>query len=192
MALNIKSGFAKLVEDVQNYFDDFELNTKVSVGWKEPPKQTNQGKDPWARGNRVIFIPGDASGKGGKLVQPMQPGKRPYGPADRPDEPEGYVRPLRDWHRVLTVSVWAYDPSAPNDELAQVVATETLFEWTLRAVNASIFADAIWGDVTWKPITERGFGAELFAGLTFRHPLFDAPTETAFPVPAVTRGAIKP
>jgi hypothetical protein len=175
MSLAILSGFAALHAGVVDYFEANGITANVVVGWRERDKQMNQGP---GRANRVVIIPGSLNGRGGRITQPHTVGRRSIGPKDAP---VGWVRPLRDWGREITLSIWAYDGTKRTDELAQVVAAETLLEQTMRAVHSFAFADAIWGDVQWTPQAERSFGQELLVGLTFRHPLFDIPVETVAP-----------
>jgi hypothetical protein len=88
---------------------------------------------------------------------------------------------LRDWERLCTVYVWAVDPDKLSDEEAQIEASETLFELVLQAVQSATKATGIWGDVGYVEPFERPFGLELTALLSFRAPMFDAPTDRAFP-----------
>jgi len=96
---------------------------------------------------------------------------------------EGQVRALFNWERICVVSVWAVDTSNVDDEEKQIEATETLFEWVLRAVQRQAQMTAQWGDIIWTPnkAYERAFGRELRASLVFKHPMFDVPTETVYP-----------
>ncbi len=174
----IQSGLVALVSSVRSYFEARNIVTNVSLGWKEPAKQLNQGS---GRANRVVFIPSDPSGKGGALGAAHQPGARSFGG-------DTTVRALCTWERNLVVSVWAIDADAPNDEEAQIEAVETLFELTIRAVHDFAKVNAQWGDTSWVASTsERQFGRELRAGLTFKHPMFDSPTGVAYPTPAITQ-----
>jgi hypothetical protein len=181
VAVNIKSGLASLVAGVQAYFTANAVTAAVSLGWKQPAQQINQGT---GRANRVVFIPSDPGGKGGKLTATQQPGHRMIG-----DPVEATARALLTWERYVVVSVWAVDGTDPHDEAKQIEAVETLFEWTLRAVHSVAHNDARWGDVAWttSPV-EHVFGRELRAGLTYRHPMFDAPVGVVIPTPQISRG----
>lgn len=172
--MDIKSGLVALVAAVQSYFDAHDVTAKVVLGWKQPTQQINQGP---GGANRVVFIPSDPTGKGGKIVAPQQPGLRNFG-----DPADVAARALYDWERFVIVSVWAADGSDPHDEGKQIEAVEDLFESTIQAVHAFAKNNARWGDVAWttSPV-EHVFGRELRAGLTFRHPLFDSPAGVAFP-----------
>lgn len=180
MAIVIKSGLVALVTDVRAYFVEHEVTAKVSLGWKERTKQINQGP---GRANRVVFTPSDDSGRGGKIVAAKQPGNHPV--KNELGAIEGHVRPLRNWERIVVVSVWAVDATdaqSLQDEEKQIEATETLFEWVLRAVHQSVHVNGQWGDVIWTtdPV-EHLFGRELRVSLLFSHPLYDRPTGMAYP-----------
>lgn len=181
MAIN--SGVVALVGGVQSYFAARSVTAAVSLGWKQPTAQVNQGT---GRANRVVFIPSDSSGRGGRLSQDgLQPGARYFGPPASPADTT--VRALWTWERSLVVSVWAVDTTDPHNEAKQIEAVEDLFEWTVRAVHYFAHNNARWGDVAWttSPV-EHSFGRELRAALTFRHPLFDTETGVAYPTPAIT------
>lgn len=175
MAVNITSGLTALVNGVRSYFTGAGLTANVSVGWKEAAKQVNQGT---GRANRVVFVPSDLGGRGGTLTAVQQPGQRNFGTPTV----DTAVRALQDWERTLLVRVWAVDSTSPNDEEKQIEAVETLFEWTIRAVQSFAKNNGRWGAVEWlaAPI-ERQFGRELQAELVYRHPLFDAPQVVIFP-----------
>lgn len=179
--MTINSGLVALVTNVQSYFTSRSVTANVSLGWKQPTKQINQGT---GRANRVVFIPSDTSGRGGKLVGTQQPGPRAFGSPTQ----DTSVRALYDWERELLVSVWAVDTSNPHDEAKQIEAVEDLFEWTVRAVHYAAHNNARWGAVNWttEPV-EHSFGRELRAGLTYRHPLFDTEVGIAFPTAAITK-----
>lgn len=179
MTLVIKSGLLKLRDDVAGYFASRGVTAGVSLGWRERTKQTNQGA---GRANRVVFQPSDDSGDGGEIVSPSQPGDRVINDPSAARPFVGKVRALTDWKRLVIVSVWAWDESAPNDEGAQIAATESLFEWVQRGVQRAAFASARWGKMRWTvDPTERLFGRELLAQLTLQHPIYDEPSETAYP-----------
>lgn len=177
----IKSGLVALVASVQAYFDARGLGTNVSLGWKQPTKQINQGE---GRANRVVFIPSDPSGRGGALAGAHQPGPRRFGTGPSTIE----ARALYTWERSITVSVWAVDPTSPADESLQIEAIETLFEHVVRAVHAFAQVNAQWGEIGWvvSP-TELLFGRELRAALSFHHPLFDSEVGKAFPSSSITK-----
>lgn len=187
-AITFKSGLVALVAAVQAYFTATGNQATVSLGWKERTKQ------PAAGAGRVVFTPSDDSGKGGNIVQPHMPGPRDV--LDDNGNVVARVRALRSWERLVVVSVFANDPTNIEDESAQIEATETLYEATVRAVNSFAVsplgtlaaAGLVWGAVNWTPVPiERVFGRELRAELTFKHPIFDAPLEVVFPQPSINK-----
>lgn len=184
MSIIITSGFLSAVAYVREFFADRELEAAIAVvGFKQRMQQLNQA--PATRGNRVVFQPSDDSGKAGSIVIARQVGDRDIRPAV--DAPRvATIRSLAEWERLSMVSVWAFDPAEPEDEEAQAQATESLFEWVVRAVHSApgAFANAIWGDVQFTPTKERSLGLELRASLVFRHPIFDEPREVVYPTSA--------
>lgn len=180
-----RSGLRALFNGVQAYFDAFNVTAQVAVGWKAYKGQLNQGA---GRANRVVLVPSDLSGNAGKIGQPVERGERRIYSADDEEQthPLATTRAIADWERVITLAVWAYDGTAPNDELRQVEAAEELLELAKRAVDATGGAAIAWGAVRCLP-TERQFGAELLVSLTFAQPLYDVPLEHAYPGLRITK-----
>lgn len=174
-----KSGVVALRRSVTAFFADRGVTANVALGWRDRPRQDNQGGPDGA--NRVVFgVDTDA----GKMAAPHGPGAR----FDDDAHPSSTRRALVNWERPMTVSVWAVDPSAPTDEEAQIEATDTLFEWVVRAVSNFQPVQAVWGAVkhTVTP-AERGFGLEIQATLTLKHPLLDEEQSVVYPSPVVDR-----
>lgn len=180
--VNIVSGVAALFLGVQEYFGLFDDGTAVVFGYRERAKQINQGS---GGANRVIFLPGDPSGAGGKLAPtPRDVGRRQLDDTSDPPVHVADIRPIASWERQFTVSIWAVDKAAQRDELAQASAAETLFERLVRAVEQFTGAggpNVAWGSVTWTVAKENTFGTELLVGLALAHPLMDGPEEVGFP-----------
>ncbi len=178
--VRILSGVAAIVAGVQDYFANVGDGTSVVFGYRERTKQSNQGV---GMANRVIFLPGDPNGSGGKLAPtPRDVGRRQL--EDDDGNRVADIRPLASWERQFSISIWGVDKTAPRDELAQAVATEDLFEKTVRAVEGFTGAGGMnlaWGAVTWTLPKENTFGTELLVGLALAHPLLDAPEEVGFP-----------
>ena len=178
--VRIVSGVSALVANVQAYFLAVGDGTSVVFGYRERAKQSNQGL---GQANRVIFLPGDPGGAGGKIA----PSPRDVGRRELDDENQVHVatiRPLASWERQFSISIWGVDKCAPRDELAQAAATEALLEQTIRAVEQVSGAggpNVAWGAVTWTVAKENTFGTELLVGLALTHPLLDAPEEVGFP-----------
>ena len=169
-----KSGLVALVKSVRPYFAAHGVTATVSLGWRERTKSINEGI---GGANRVVFTPSDPGGRGGRITKSF--GNR--GPGGNP-------RPLICWERFVVVSIWAADGTKPHDEEAQIEAVETLFEWTVRAVNAFAAADATWGDPTWttSPV-EHVFGRELLVPLVHREAFFDVENAVVTPTPQIDR-----
>lgn len=176
----IQSGLVQLRKNVAAYFATVGVTANVSLGWKQPTKQINQGT---GRANRVVIIPADGA-NGGSLVGVQQPGQRRFGTGDD----EISARALYTWERAVIVSCWAVDLTDPHDEELQIEAVEDLFERTIQAVHYSAYNDARWGKVAWMTnATEQVFGRELRAALTFRHPMFDVEYGLSAPAPLITK-----
>lgn len=177
--VNILSGVAALVKGVQDYFVEFGEGTSVVFGYRERAKQINQGV---GMANRVIFLPGDPNGAGGKLAPtPRDVGRRELYDGN---VHVANIRPLASWERQLSISIWGVDKFAIRDELAQAVAAEDLFELVVRAVESFTGAGGMnvaWGAVTWTVAKENTFGTELIVGLALAHPLMGVPEEVGFP-----------
>lgn len=183
----IRSGLIDLAQRVKTYLTAHGVDAEVHVGWKARERILTQGP---GGANRIVFVPGDDSGAGGRIVPTQQPGARSIGGTNQYDA-TATVRALRDWQRIVVVSVWGRDPLATGDEeerdIAHLETTETLIEWMLRAVHACGLANLETGDVRWTIPGERAYGIEARVGLTFRHPLFDVPQDVVRPMKAIAK-----
>lgn len=168
-----RSGLVYLVDQVRELVHNVDASVVVELGFRKRPQQLNQSP---GRANRIVFIPSSPNGGAGALVAPRSPGNR----ADD-------SRILRTWHRELTVSIWAVDPTDRSDEAKQLEAIETLLELTMQAVQRVAHATAEWGDPVWTVPAEISFGLELLVPLTFKTPIFDADAERVFPSFALTK-----
>lgn len=81
-------------------------------GWQRPGQQVE--------GNRIAWVPGDASGVLGATTAPRNPGRNP--------------RPLATVVENFTITISAADTTAPDDERAQYRAARTLRDAWHRAV----------------------------------------------------------
>ncbi len=191
LPLTGRSGLISAVNSVASFFTASGVTATVEVGWRRRERQDNQGP---GGANRVIFSPSyDDTGAAGTMVPVRYPGDRTV--RDGAGNAKGTIRSLADWERKVLVSVWAIDAANQTSEAAQIEATETLFEWTMRAVHAApgSFANAIFGDIKFTPPETRPFGLELLAALTFRQPIYDTPRDFYFPSSgAVARGTYAP
>lgn len=173
-----KSGFEYLVLGVRSYLTDAGVTAFVGCGFRELPKQSNQGE---GGGNRIVFLASEENGNAGRIVSVRDPGTRTIHDPDDDTIVIGETRSLGDWDRSVVLSVWAHDSTAPRDELAQQVAVERLLEWAKRGVDRVGFADIAWGAVRAIDTKENTLGAELRVGLTFSSPIYDEPLEVATP-----------
>jgi hypothetical protein len=184
-----RSGLKALSRGLADYFQQHQVAAAVGkVGWRSRFRVDNQGP---GGGSRVILIPGEYDGaavpksmKGGTLTKPRHAHVE--------------ARELVWWHKTVTVSVWGNDRVEPDDDEAQIEATEALFEWTVRGLHNAIdpvsgrpvgLADIVWQDVNWvKPPSERAFGLEILATFEHQSALFDVPDDLAYPLGVVSRG----
>lgn len=169
------------------------LNPDVSVavtGWRARFQHLNQGA-PVA--NRVCFIPGRPNGTDAPLERPRHTSSNP--------------RNLLGWNRIVTVSVWACDPTQPANDEAQIAALEDLLEQTIQAIHTAVYVDSSgqpllvdgkyvavglgnlhWGSVTWTVDNkEMGAGKEVLVELTQRSTFFDVPLTTVTPTGTLTK-----
>ncbi len=169
-------------------------NVLVTFG-KERWKQINQGP---GGANRVIFIVGDLSGKGGKYGKEF--GGR--GPGRAPKFTNGVVtsvdpRPLISADESLLVSTWAHalpdDATLPGTtaEEKTIAAEANLFEEVVRSVHRAVHFGALWGGFTWNTDpAELRFGIERLSELTLRGVYFDVAETLKKPGPSVGRGTL--
>jgi len=191
------SALLALRRAVADYFTTNNVSASVYLGWKPRSRQDNQGP---GGSNRVVFIPGDFDPSSG------EPKALKAGALDR-DAPQNHVdldprqRAVAWWHPIVTCSVWACDPSAPQDEAGQIAATDDLFNATCAALHNAVdpvTGTAIgfgnieeFGDTMWTlPPVESAFGRELTFRFVLLSPRFDAPTGLAYPSPAVNRNPV--
>lgn len=185
MTVQIRSAIEHLIVGVRRNFEAAGVRAEVGFGHRALAKHINQGP---GRANRVVFVAHDPrSGAAGRLAIPEQVGPRDIMSADDPSLRVATVRALADWQRDLLVAIWAYDGTAPEDELAQEAALEKLVEDTIRAVHYVGFAIAEWGAAKANVQGERKFGRENVFALRITHPLFDAPKDVGYATPAITK-----
>lgn len=159
---------SELFEDVRDYFALQGYGSSVVFGWRETTKQSNQGA---GRANRVVFVPGDESGKAGKMAPPKKEGRR---------------RQIATHKELFQVRVWGYDPAAPNDERAQYRATRALYDLVLNGIREAACGRHVLGDPTWttSPV-ERVFGKELVVTVTLDVPVLRTRQAVVLPPPAL-------
>jgi hypothetical protein len=186
--VRIVSALSTLMQGVQAYFLAQGSDAAVLFGYRQRAQQLNQGV---GGANRVIFLPGDPNGNGGKIATaPRDVGRRDIYDASDPPVRVAELRPLASWERQFAIAIWGWDASAPRDELAQAAATEDLFERTIQALEQVPGVggpNLAWGAVNWTLPKESTYGAELIVGLQLAHPLMDAPDYVAYPTPTLKR-----
>jgi len=139
----VKAGFAAELPDVS-----------VVFGLKEVTKQINQGS---GGANRVVFAPGDLSGKFADDLPPHGIGREP--------------RPLATELEYFTVWIWGVDSSDLNDERKQYTAARLLYDVWRRAIYNATHTDGdngvgpvvIYGQEWNIKRVERKWGAEIVA-----------------------------
>jgi hypothetical protein len=89
-----------------------------SLGWRKPLEQGN-----YAAAGRVVFQPGDENGAAGKqaAAQKVADLSQAVGAKRNP-------RSVGTLYEFFTVFVWGQDTTGPTNELAQYVATRTLYD----------------------------------------------------------------
>jgi len=188
----IIDGLVALVGGVRDYFASIDCNAKVDFGVKARYRVLNQGP---GGANRVVFIPGK--------IDPTAttPKALDAGQFTQPRHDRDNPRPLVQWHKLVSVSIWGVDSSskeALQDPLAQYAATVDLIEKTYQALHLAVFtapdgtklpcglADLSMIQGVWvAPPIEQSFGLEFLATFTQRGPLFDRVRETTTATPAI-------
>jgi len=186
----LRSGFLAAVGTVQTFLTSRGVDVSVSTGWKENPQRINKTL---SGANRVVFVPSRKSGDGGEIEPARFVGDRNI--YNALDARVATVRSLRNWRRAATVHVWAVDNAAPDDEAAQLEATEALFEWVVRAVHNApgAFGAVAFGRTEWTKPVQRSFGLELQVEFTFSQPIYDVPRNVVIPDAAeITRAEYEP
>lgn len=189
-----RSGLLALARGVRAYFAGTNVSANVAVGWTARSRIDNQGE---GGANRVVFIPGVLDPNTG-APKAMKAGTFDRNGAQNHIAQSPARRALAWWHEPITVSVWAVDPERPQDEEAQIEATEALLEQTVRAIHNAVdpetkapvgFANVEqWGDPVWTvPPGENSFGRELTFPIVLLVPLFDQEQDLVKPQAAVAR-----
>ncbi|WP_437279344.1 hypothetical protein WME90_01950 [Sorangium sp. So ce375] len=150
--------FTGLYRHVRDHLANAQVTAEVVFGRREIGKQINQGAN---RANRVVFAPGDEGGSIGGYEPPVKTGRNP--------------RSLWDWMFVGRVYVWAYDPAAPNDEVANWESLVELHDFVLEAIHS--YAAGFYRPSAPRLLgtTERRFGEEVVFLLESRQPVVATP-----------------
>lgn len=202
-----RSGLIALADGVRAYFEAQEASAVVTpVGWRYRTFQLNQGP---GGGSRVCFIPGriDPAMPGAPKVMPagaiLQPSTSSPPGVPRVGGIQAGVRnprPLRNWDKIVSVSIWGVDGTDVNNDELQLAATEDLLELTIRAMHFAIdpvtkipvgMANVLPDEAVWVlPPGERSFGREIVLFMTQPGPLYAPAKDIATPKPAIDKGEI--
>jgi len=158
---------ANLYEHVKAQLPLAGIDAEVRFGEREPARQT-QGP---GLGNRVVIAPGDEAGNLGTYDAPVKPGRNP--------------RSLWDWLLLGRVYIWAYDGSAPDDELVQWRAVVDLHDCVVEAIHR--FSAAFYKPMAPKNVAkpnERRLGKEIVFLLELRQPVLATPKTRTGPIVA--------
>ena len=149
----------ELFDAVVTRFENDGTAADQSLGWREPQKHKTSTA-------RIVWVPGDESGNAGA----MAPSKNRSGPP----------RSLATLEELFHVRISANDPTAPEDERAQYVATRTLFDAWVRAVYLAAHGTIRFGSPSWNTSkNERRHGAELICVCMVEAKIPDAPVTLA-------------
>ena len=102
---------------------------------------------------------------------------------------------------MVSLCVWAVDTRDLEDDQAQLIALEDLFEWTVRGLHNAVdpvsgipvgLADLELTDAVWTaPPVEGAFGRELVCYFLHHEPIFDKPIDVTTPQPGIARGHVQ-
>lgn len=152
-----------LFDAVEALFADEAPSLHCVFGWKEPPKQINQGD---GTANRVCFVPGDTADGLGADLPPKYPGRNPAA--------------MATLEELFTVRLWAVDKATPNDERAQYEAARLLYDGVRRALSLCDPGGLKVKSQKWiRKNPERMFGAEIEMVCVVQGMVPDLPYEEA-------------
>lgn len=134
--------------------------TSIRFGWREPDKKL----DGMAR-SKVTLVPGDTSGKIGKIASAKWPGDRQL---------SYQSRPIGTLHELMTVYCYAVDTENREVELKQYVAVRDLWDDVYSALWRAFHGQFTVDDLGYThESNERRFGAEIRALITIQARLDD-------------------
>jgi len=162
---------SKLFADVSADLAEHAITANVVFGWRELAKQVNQGP---GQANRVVFVPGTVpDGDMGKDLPARNPGRVP--------------RPIATVAEIVTIEVWGYDASAPENELKQYEAARFLYDAVRAAVYRSSHGTYTIEGQNWvTEKTERRFGAAIRIELAIQAMIPDAPPSWVYAPQPIT------
>lgn len=140
---------------VRDRFVDEGTAAALVLGWRTPPQHKTSAA-------RIAWVPGDPSGKAGRVGSAKQPGRNP--------------RPLATLFELFTCEISAFDPLAPEDELAQYKAARLLYDAWYRAVYLAAHGTFTVESTEWlETKNERRHGAALRVVCSVQAMIPDAP-----------------
>lgn len=152
-----------LYDAVEALFEEEATSLNLVFGWREPPKQINQGED---TANRVCFVPGNENDELGADLPPKYPGRNPA--------------PMATLEEIFRVRLWAVDKARPNDERAQYEAARLLYDGVRRALSLCDPGGLKVKSNKWvRKNPERTFGAEIEMICTIEGMVPDLPWQEA-------------
>jgi hypothetical protein len=157
----------KLFDDVVARFALDGTDVPMTFGWREPGKHK-------VSTSRIVWTPGDPSGKAGDIGGPRFPGRNP--------------RPIGNLAELFTVRVESVDASTPELERSQYQTTRELFDAWWRAVYLAAHGTVRIVSATWDTTKkERRYGTALVVVCSVDAMIPDAPAEIA---PADSRAVV--
>lgn len=174
--MGVKTAFMTLVEVANADLTLRVTDLDAVFGWREVHRQQ-------CKPRRVVWVPGDPTGKAGKLIGAT---KAPISVATRAGVATT-ARNLADLDELFTVYLQAYDPTDADNELRQYKETRLLFDALIGAIyRASHEGHAVGvvhvDDPIWSTNqTEQKHGGRLTVVGRVRSPIPDDPTSYAFP-----------
>jgi len=177
-----------LVADVKALFTADGNTANVVFGPREPAKQINQGT---GRANRVVFSPGDPTGKAGSYEGAKVTRRGPTFSGRKAS------KALLTFRERATVYCWAVDATTKdtlNDESKQYDAARLLHDDVIRAIyrspNVGHGSFTVSAPQWLRDKKERVYGAEIMFQLEFEAMIPDEPhtLPTAIVNPTVATG----
>lgn len=165
--------FARIVQDVREYFVERGVAASVDVGWKARARQTNID----ASGCRVVFTP----------VSPLTPTAGVTHPGRGPEQP---ARQLLNLLFAYEISILGYDPDeGGQNDLFHIGKCIDLYEAIVQAVWRRHDGTVTWGAGRWTDtVKDVRRGAELVVPFTINLPLYDAAETYHQPKPVPVKG----
>lgn len=155
------SNVGDLFEYTKLFFTAQGVQSSVHFGWSKPAEQKHDSLP-----GRVVFVPGDASGKVGA-----------YGVASQANL-LGVDPVLQTQAELVTIYVWARDAdfSRAQSDIYNYRAVTALSDWVLRALFAAAEGRLGFDPPTWVVQPQNTLGKEMLLGVTLRRPITSQPS----------------